>query len=190
MARLVRITTSALSAALLLGVTSTAAHAAAPSRIADHITDVFPCGDPENPDFVLAYTADISELVWGPADRGNTDAAAHRGSGRVVETYSIGGHTLTSEMLDSSRDHAVRVVGDRLIITVYSSGVTTWSLDGQVVSRSAGTLRITYSENDNGTPNDRSDDFDYVYGAVVIPGAARNRPDSPDPCTVLAPFAG
>jgi hypothetical protein len=107
-----------------------------------------------------------------------------------VETYSVAGHTLVSDTLDSSRDQWVSVSGDRLIVTVHSSGVSTWTLDGKVISRSSGTLWITYSANHAGTPDDRSDDFDYVFGDASTPGSGSNHADAPDPCAVLAPFAG
>lgn len=189
MSKLLQITTPALGAALLLGLTATTAQAAAPIRVSDHVNDVVACGDPENPDFVLAYQADISGLQWPLTDRGSTDAAAGRSRGLVVETFSINGHSLVARTIDNSHDQTVTVDGDRLIVTVYSSGVTTWSLDGQVISRSSGTLRLTYSANHNGTPNDRSDDFDYEFGDGSVPGLGRNRDVSPDPCAVLAAFA-
>jgi hypothetical protein len=177
-----------IGAALITGLTTTAAHAAPPTRSEDHLTDVVACGDPENPDFVLAYTADLYGQRWPRADRGNTDAAAGRSRGLVVETYSIAGHNLVSTMLENSHDQTVTVAGDRLIVTVYSSGTSTWSLDGQVIARSSGTLRITYSADHNDTPDDRSDDFDYVIGDASAPGSGHNTGDVPDPCAVLAPF--
>jgi hypothetical protein len=189
MSKLIRVTTSAMGAALLLGLTCSVASAAAPVPIDDHFTDVLTCGDPDNPDFVVSYEADLSGLAWPLSVRGNIDAAARHGNGRIVETYSIPGHTLVADTRENSRDHTVTVVGDRLVVTVYSSGVSTWSLDGSVISRSSGTLRIGYSANYNGTPNDRSDDFDYVFGDGSAPGSGRNQSDAPDPCAVLAPFA-
>ncbi len=189
MSKLLQVTTPVLSAALLLGLTTAAAQAAAPTRENDHVSDVVACGDPDNPDFVLSYEADISALFKSPLDRGNTDATARRGQAQVVETYSVAGHTLMSKTIDNSHDQSVVVDGDRLIVTAYSSGVSTWSLDGRVISRSSGTLRLTYSANHNGTPDDRRDDFDFVFGDVSVPGAGHNRAESPDPCAVLAPFA-
>lgn len=179
----------ALGTALVAAAGTAPALAAPPTVSHEQVTDLALCGGPENPDFVLLYQADFVAKPWDPQTRGASGLAVYRSRGRSTETYTINGHALVVESHGISQVHSVTVRGDRLYISVYSTGPTTWSLDGEVLARSTGQLRIDYSANHNGTPNDRGDDFDFHFGEPYAPGAGRNLDEPVDPCVALAPFA-
>jgi hypothetical protein len=174
------------AAALMVGIASGTAEATAPLQFHDTFSDVFPCGGPEAPDFLMAYELDQIALVW-PYDR----SAKPTGRALVIatETYRVGEHALVVSYIDSSQNQTTVIEGDTLITTVYSSGTTTWTLDGTVLARSTGQVRLSYSVNDNGTPEDRSDDTDFEFVGMDTPGSGQNSSDGVDPCEVLAPFA-
>ena len=177
--------------AVLLSAWASPATAAEPLRLYDHVIDQVGCGGDEEtpPDFLLDYDAQIWTKLLSPVQRGGSDASSRRGSTRIVETYSVGGHEVVIIATDTGHDQSVLVQGDRIYVTIYFQVTNSTWFDGRLIGQSAGTVRITESAHHNGTLDFRGDDYDHQLVSFEVPGGGRNLREGTDPCDLLAPFA-